>query len=218
MKSLLFSLRIFLASLYFRPQVFTVCDDSDCNDGICDVIIPQCSGLNYGQKIVKIFIAKNEAADFDDVAALATESEWDDRLDISCTGASKNDRIVAIGDLYDGLKPAEATETEEGPYGQTELVNIIDTITFDIKRWDDNLIDSINMLRCLASVKFWYLTETGYLFGGITGFTNASIVWGHLQHNGTGQGKTKSSNTITWKAIDQSVPVLATFLKTKQNP
>jgi hypothetical protein len=200
------------------PSIFTVCDDADCTDGICDVVIPQCAGLDYGQKIVKIFIAKPEAADFASVAAMAIEANWDTALGYDCTGASKDDRLVAIGDLYDGLKPASEVETEEGPYGQTELVNATHTVTFDIKRWDNALIDSINLLRCRSSLKLWYLTDTGYVFGGVTGFTEVGAIWGHIQHNGTGQGKVKSSNTLSWKDIDQSVPVLATFLKTKQNP
>src|SRR3990172_12307984 len=78
------------------PFVFAVCDTLDCDDGICDVVIPACKGDDYGQEIVKIFVAKNDAADFASEAAMAIEGTWDTRLGYNCTGANKNDRIVAI--------------------------------------------------------------------------------------------------------------------------
>jgi hypothetical protein len=200
------------------PRIFTICDTLDCDDGICNVVIPKCKGDDYGQEIVKIIVAKNEAADFASLAAMAVEANWDTKLAFSCTGASKNDRLVIIGDVYDGVKPTSDTETEPAPYGVTELVNKTHTITFALKRWETSLIDEINLLQCRNTLKFWYLTDTGWVFGGVTGFTNAAIVWGDMEHNGPGGGRPKTSNTITYKKVELTTPVFTPFLKAKQNP
>src|SRR3990172_246546 len=109
--------------------VVSVCDSVACSDGICNVVIP-CKGTDFGKKIVKIFIARPDAADFASEVSLATQADWTTRLAISCTGATKVDRIIAIGDLHDGLKPAEETSTEEAPYGGDELTDIKSTVTF----------------------------------------------------------------------------------------
>lgn len=208
---------LFVNTTLSKPSVFTVCDTLDCDGGICNVVIPQCVGDDFGQEIVKIFVAKNEAADFASLVDLATIGTWQTKLGYDCTGANKNDRIVVIGNLYDGVKPPSENETQPAPYGVTELVQSTHTITFAIKRWDADLIDAINDIRCRNSVKFWYLTDTGWLFGGTTGYENSSIVWGHIEHNGPGGGKVKSSNTITWKGIDQSVPVYIPTLASETN-
>ena len=205
------------ASKKALPSIFAVCDDLDCDGGICDVVIPQCTGDDFGQEVVKIFVAKSEAADFASVIDLATEATWDTKLGYDCTGANKNDRVVAIGDLYDGVIPEAERETQAAPYGVIEEVQRTRTLNFNIKRWDTALIDDINQIKCRASVKFWYLTDTGWLFGGVTGFENASIMWGDVEHNGPGGGKVKSTNVVTWKKLDLTVPVYAPFLKSKVN-
>lgn len=201
-----------------HPLILSVCDTLDCDSGICDVVIPACIGEDYGKRIVRVFIAKDEAADFASTTDLATEATWDTKLGYNCTGANLDNRIVSIGYVYDGVKPAEALETEPGPFGNDELVNIKDTVTFSIKKWDTTLIDSINDLRCRPTVKMWYVTDTGWVFGGVTGFENTSIVWGHIQHPGNGGGRVKSDNTMSWNQIDQSTPVYLPELIDKINP
>lgn len=210
--------RTLLSSKNIHPLILSVCDTIDCDSGICDVVIPACVGEDYGKRIVRIFIAKDEAADFASAADLATEATWDTKLGYDCTGANLDNRIVSIGYIHDGVKPAEAIETEPGPFGNDELTNIKDTVTFSIKKWDTTLIDSINDLRCRPTVKMWYVTDTGWVFGGVTGFENTSIVWGHIQHTGNGGGRVKSDNTMSWNQIDQSVPVYVPGLIDKVNP
>jgi len=197
--------------------VAAVCDAVLCSDGICNVVIP-CKGTNFGKKIVKFFVARVDAADFASEASLITEADWTTRMAISCTGVTKVDRIVAVGDVHDGTKPPEETTTEEAPYGGDERTSTKQTVTFSIKRWDAALVTSINTLRCFEGLKMWYLTETGWLFGGVGGFDQVSSVWGMIQHPGTIGTRLKSDNTMSWIQEDQSVPVFTPFLATKVNP
>jgi len=192
-----------------------VCDSFNCDSAIGTVTIPNCGDVDFGQKIVKIFVGKTDAADFADTTALATQSVWQTRL--SSTGSTAANFLVAVGDLHNGLKPAAETETQEAPYGGDELVARKHSVTFEIRRWNTTLVTSINNLRCRDQYKVWFLTNTGYLFGGITGFENTSINWGGLEFNGIGNGTGKSTNTMTYFAKDDSVPVSASFLKTLTN-
>lgn len=192
-----------------------VCDSFNCDSDIGNAVIPNCGPVDFGQKIVKIFISRTDADSFTDTTALATESTWRNRL--SASGSTSANYIVAIGDLHNGLKPAAEVETQEAPYGGDELVSRKHSATFEIRRWNAALVTSINNLRCRDQYKVWFLTNTGYLFGGITGFENTSINWGGLEMNGIGNGTSKSSNTMTYFAKDDSVPVSAPFLKTLVN-
>lgn len=196
--------------------VLSVCDDLDCDSGISNVVIP-CKGKDFGKRIVKFFFARDDAADFASEASLNTQADWATRLALPVTGVGSTDRIVAVGDVHDGVKPAEANTTEPAPYGGDELIESKQTVTFAIKRWDEDLIDSINSIRCFVGMKMWYLTDTGYLFGGVTGHENTSTVWGTIQHPGNGGGRVKSDNTITWISADQSVPVYNPWLATMNN-
>jgi hypothetical protein len=195
-----------------------ICDTFSCTNGIGDTVIPNCGDVDYGKKIVKVFLMKTTGAGFPDVSSLIVESNWTTRMGYAATGANSVDRIVALGDLHVGIKPAAEVETEEAPYGGDELVARKHSITFEIKRWNAALITAINNLRCIDQYNFWYLTETGYLFGGIAGYPSASFVWGGLEHAGIGQGKSKSTNAVSWYSKDDSIGYLTTFLKTKTNP
>lgn len=194
-----------------------VCDTYNCSEGLPNASIPNCGDVDYGQAFVKFFFAKDTAANFVDETSLTSSSAWQTRLAYTTSGANYNDRIVAFGDVHNGLKPAAEPETQLAPYGGDELITRKHTITFEVKRWNRNLIDSINAMRCTSGYKVWALTNKGYLYGGTTGFENCSIQWGGQEFAGIGNGKTKSTNTITWNSIDDSEPVEATFLKTLTN-
>jgi len=207
--------KIFSALLMLQRGV---CDSFDCTTGIGNVVIPNCGDVDFGQKIVKVFVARPDAANFADLTALATLSVWTTKTGYSPSDPTNGvNRIVVIGDVHNGLKPATENETEEAPYGGDELVSRKHTASFDIKRWNTALITSINQLRCRDEYKVWVLTNTGWLFGGVTGFEGASIELGGLEFNGFGNGKGKSGNKITWRAKDDSVPVYLPTLKTITN-
>ena len=194
-----------------------VCDTFGCTSGIPNAVIPNCGDVDFGQAFVKLFFAKPEAANFTGESGLALQSEWATRLAYTSSGATATDRIVVMGDIHSGFKPASENETEQAPYGGDELINRKHTITFDIKRYDKQLVDSINQLRCFSKYKVWALSNTGYIFGGISGFEDCSIQWGGLEFAGIGNGKSKSSSIVTWNSKDDSEPVLAAFLKTLTN-
>jgi hypothetical protein len=194
-----------------------VCDTFNCTNGLPNAVIPNCGDVDYGQAFVKFFIAKDTAASFSDETDLVNSTTWQTKLGYSASGANAVNRIVAIGDVHNGLKPAAEAETEIAPYGGDELITRKHTVTFEIKRWNKDLVDSVNQLRCVSKYKVWALTNKGYLFGGTTGWEDSSISWGGIEFAGIGAGKSKSTNTITFNAIDDSEPVLATFLKTLTN-
>lgn len=196
--------------------IANVCDTFDCDNGICNVEIP-CKGIDFGKRIVKIFIERPDSADFTTPTSLQTQADWAARLAIDCTGANASQRIVAIGDVHDGIKPKSEVQTEPGPYGGDEETERKQSVTFNIKRWDLALFDSVNYLRCRDMFKMRYLTDTGYLFGGPGGFKNVSIMWGDLEHPGNGGGRVLSQNVMTWLQSDQSKPVYAPFLATMTN-
>lgn len=214
----------FMNAMFGKPTGWTgevlgsICDTLDCDGGICDIDIPECGDIDFGQKIVKVFIALPEADDFNDVTDLTTEGSWQAKLALPCTGATAVNRIVEVGLVHTGLKPPTEDETEEGAYGGDELVSRKHLITFEIKRWNLELFASINEARCRETIKLWYLTNTNYLFGGITGVENVSVNWGSLQFNGIGNGKSKSDNTMSWFAKDDSIPVSTPFLANLTNP
>lgn len=195
-----------------------VCDTFNCATGIPNVVVPNCGDTNFGQAIVKIFLQRTDGNGFDDETDVVTEGTWNTKLAISPTGSTYYNRIVAIGDLHTGVKPATENETQQAPFGGDELVSRKHTVTFEIKRWNRALIDSINQLRCFSSYRAWLLTDKGYLLGGHEGYDNVSIQWGSQEFLGIGNGKTKSSNIMSWTSLDDSEPLLTTFLLTKQNP
>lgn len=194
-----------------------VCDSFNCSSGVPTVAIPACGDVDYGQAIVKIFIARLDSTGFNDETDFSSETTWNTKLGYSATGSSYVERIVAIGDLYNGLKPATEDETEPAPYGGDELISRKHTVTFEIKRFNRQLFDSINQLRCRNQYKMWFLTNKGYCFGDWEGYNNVSINWGSMELSGIGNGKSKSSNTMTWTAIDDSEPIYLPFLATKTN-
>jgi hypothetical protein len=194
-----------------------VCSTFDCTAGLPNVVIPNCGNVDFGQAFVKVFIALPEASSFNGESDLANSATWATRLAYTASGATKAQRIVVIGDLYSGFKPQAELETEQAPYGGDELINRKHKITFEIKKWNKQLIDSLNQLRCFGRVRVWALSNTGYIFGGETGFEDANLNLGGLEFAGIGNGQTKSTNEISWNAIDDSEPVLAAFLKTMTN-
>lgn len=187
-----------------------------CTGCIGKVDIPNCGDTDLGKAIVKIFIQKTGGSGFLDYDDLVLESSWQTKLAI----ADYNDceeRIVSIGFLHDGAVPDADQTTQTAPFGGDELTNMKSTATWKIKRYDADLIETIDKLRCLNAVNFWYLTDKLYLFGGVDGYTNASIAWGNYSIEGY-DNRSGSNHTATWTGIQQHKPVLATFLKNISNP
>lgn len=196
--------------------LMTLCSDIGCDDGIDDVEIP-CNPDDFGQMFVRVFIAKPNAASFASTTDLADQSVWDTRLGYDPTGANAEDRIVSIGEVHDGRRPAAAEETEEGPYGGDELVTAKHMATWSFKRLNAALMTRINSLRCQDRYKFWYVTDTGWVFGGVDGY-DASIMWGFIEHAGPGQGRAKTANKASWRSRTDEAPVYIPTLRKAVNP
>ena len=187
-----------------------------CTGCIDKIEIPNCGDTDLGKAIVKIFIQKVSGTGFDDEADLSLEASWQSKMAIADYGDC-DDRIVSIGFLHDGVIPDGDQATIIAPFGGQELINMTNTVTFKIKRYNANLIEAIDKLRCLNAVNFWFLTDKLYLFGGLKGYTNASIAWGNYAMEGF-DNKSGSNNTVTWTGIQQHKPVLNTFLEDMTNP
>lgn len=197
--------------------LLNICDTFDCDAGI-DNFPELCGqGKDFGQKIVAAFLARNDADDlFADNTELTTESEWQTRLDLSPSGPNASNRIVSIKNIYTGIKPAADKETVEAPDGGTELVNMTKKLTGELQRLNEDVIDWINDARCRNPWRLWYLTNTGWLFGSPTGFSEVSILWDDIQHAGIGQGRAKVMFEMSWRGLDSPSPVYAPFLRTIQ--
>lgn len=192
-----------------------ICTDL-CTGCIDKVDIPNCGDTDLGKSVVKIFIQKNEGAAFIDYPDLALEASWITKMAITDYNVC-DDRIISIGDLHEGTVPDADQATETAPYGGDELVNMTNSAVWKIKRFDPALVATIDKLRCLGSVNFWFLTNRLYLFGGITGYTNTSIKWGNYAIESF-DARSGANCVATWVGKQQYLPIYADFLKTISNP
>lgn len=187
-----------------------------CTGCIPKVDIPNCGDIDLGKAVVKIFVQKVAGTGFSTYADLALQSEWQTKLAIADYGDC-DDRIVAIGNLHDGQVPQAEQATEKAPYGGEELVNMNNTATWKIKRFNAALVAIIDKLRCIDTYNFWFLTNKGYLFGGLTGYQNTSIQWGNYAIEGF-DTKSGAYCTATWEDKQVYLPVSASFLADLTNP
>jgi len=187
-----------------------------CDGCIPKVAIPNCGDIDLGKSLVKIFIQKTSGSGFTNYTNLASQAEWQTKLAIADYGDC-DDRIVAIGDLHDGMVPQAEQATEVAPYGGQELINMNNTATWKIKRFNADLVATIDKLRCIDTYNFWFLTNKYYLFGGVNGYQNTSIQWSNYAIEGY-DTKSGSYCTASWEDKQVYKPVLTTFLADLTNP
>ena len=119
----------------------------------------------------------------------------------SCSGDSPNlaniqaaqlesdeNKLLVIGPITNGQRTEADRETEEGADTTDGLVNVISQsiqITGKLKFLDETIREDLEGLNCYERLRLWVVTDTGWLFGGCTGYSVANFISG-LLHDGYG--------------------------------
>jgi len=135
----------------------------DCDYDLPAVSFADCDPETNLSQISKIRIAKKTAADFSD---WTQASEWATRISATSTDPDAIRELSVIGD-----KPKPET-TKKGISGGREIV-AAKKHTLNVEIDESNAINHefVRGTKCIKTVKFWYGTIGGLLFGGNTGIT-----------------------------------------------
>lgn len=171
----------------------STCVDITCTDGCTDQLpvasFNICSPeTNFGQ-IAKIYIA-NDGYPLTDENSL---SEWQTRANLVATDASRILEISVIGD-----KPLAGTNEVPISRGRTTNGPKDHSINFKIDETNDANYELMRKFECGKTMRIWYETLEGLLYGGATGIL-ASITIGEVIPEGTGDLIT-FQGTAKWKS------------------
>ncbi len=179
----------------------------------------KCDAVKYGNQIVKAFFQKMTGTDFDGTGGntITTEADWDTR--IAATGANK---IVAISNMTSAERPSILGNVEDGnavPYGGKEIIDRIQSITFDLKYASAHTFLQLDMVQCWGLTRFWFLDNMNWLWAYDTtgaGNPDATLLGTTYGQKGIGTRNKAEKNEITWNNLKQPVPVAQlAFLQTK---
>lgn len=135
---------------------------NDCATNIPDVSFADCNPEINLSQIAKIYLAKPVAASFSD---WTQASEWATRIS---TTDDTDDAIRPLTVIGDKPLPETGTKTISG--GRIVTTDKKHTINFDIDESNATNHDfARGASKCTKSVKFWYETIGGKLFGGNDG-------------------------------------------------
>lgn len=141
-------------------DTLVICPD-DCDFSLPPVSFGECNPEVNLSQIAKIYLAKPQASAFTDVTDI---NEWNARLSETDTGANAIRPIIVIGDKP---LPEKTERTISG--GRTVVTDKKHVVNFDIDETNAQNHDFVRNTKCIKSVKFWYETIGGLLFGGNTG-------------------------------------------------
>jgi hypothetical protein len=135
---------------------------ADCEDlDIPAVLFTECDPETNLSQIAKIYIAKQDAADFSNWRLAA---EWTARLSVDAVDPETIRPLTVIGD-----KPLPEITERTISGGRTVVTGGKQQINFDIDESNATNHEFARGTKCVKQVKFWYETIGGILFGGNTG-------------------------------------------------
>ena len=189
----------------------SICDTLNCEDGLPTIPTPDCGAVNYGRKVVRVFLGEIDANPFSSTSSIQTLADWENRLAEPSTGDTQV-RLVSLGYIYDGVKPEGEIETQESWTGALEMIEGTQRIEGYLKKFTADSFEEINKLRCRNAYTVWFVTDKDYVLGGLTGLKRATVMIGNWEVVGTGNGSNRCKVTIEWRTLDDTTPYLCTGL------
>jgi hypothetical protein len=107
--------------------------------------------------------------------------------------------IFIISDIANGVKmPSERQEITgaDTPDNLPEVISETTGISGNIVRFNLDILNDIEKLNCYKRLKLWYVTNKGWCFGGLTGFTIPNYISDWI-HEGYG-GRSKIPFEFKW--------------------
>lgn len=179
----------------------------------------KCDAVKYGNQIVKIFFQKMTGDDFTGAGGknITVEADWDTK--IASTGVNK---VVAVSNITSAERPSVLGTVEDGnnvPYGGKEIIDRMQSITFDLKYASANTFLELDMIQCWGLTRFWFLDNMNWLWAfDKTGAGNpdATLLATTYGQKGIGTRNKAEKNEVTWNNLIQPIPVAnLPFLQTK---
>ncbi len=92
--------------------------------------------------------------------------------------------IFILNDIANGAKmPSEKQELSgaDTPDNLPETISEITGISGNIVRFNLDVLNDLEKLNCYNRLKLWYVTNKGWCFGGLTGYTTNNYIsdWIH---------------------------------------
>lgn len=96
--------------------------------------------------------------------------------------------IIVVGPITNGQRVESEREEETGADTVDNMTNVISQtlqITGKLKYLDETVREDLESLNCFDRLHMWIITNTGWLFGGCTGYNVANYI-SALMHDGYG--------------------------------
>jgi hypothetical protein len=96
--------------------------------------------------------------------------------------------MIVINDISNGIKmPSEVVEISDADTADNlpETITSREGISGNLKRFNLALLNQIEVLNCHKRLKMWYVTNKGWCFGGLLGYT-VSNYFKDIEHAGYG--------------------------------
>ena len=140
----------------------------DCDFNLPATSFAECNPEVNLSQIAKIYVAKPEAASFSDPYDI---TEWNTRLSETANDADSIRPLTVIGDKP---LPEKTEKTISG--NRIVVTDKKHTLNFDIDESNAINHEFVRGSKCIKSVKFWYETIGGKLFGGPDGINGTIAV------------------------------------------
>lgn len=137
----------------------------NCIDDLQGITNDNCTKIDYGNQIVKVFFQKIDGANFDGQVGhdVTLQADWESK--ISATG---DDKIIVIPNVT-GILPSVEPVVEEGqdvPYGGREPIEYTQQIEAMMRYPSSDTLNQVETLTyCSGALRMWFLTNNNYLFG-----------------------------------------------------
>jgi len=163
---------------------------STCSTWIDGHAIPtSCNAVDFGIPKMVILAAPDTTFSFASDHLVPSVAEF--------TTAGSD--IFILNDIANGVKmPSEKQELSgaDTPDNLPEVISEITGISGNIVRFNLDVLNDIEKLNCYTRLKMWYITNKGWCFGGLTGYTINNYVPDWI-HEGFG-GRSKIPFEFKW--------------------
>ena len=163
---------------------------TQCTTWIDAHVIPtSCNAVDFGFPKMLILAAPDTVFSFASGNLVPTVAEF--------TTAGSD--IFIIADIANGVKlPSEKQELTgaDTPDNLPETLSETAGISGNIVRFNLDILNDLEKLNCYTRLKLWYVTNKGWCFGGLTGFTVNNYVEDWV-HDGFG-GRSKIPFIMKW--------------------
>jgi hypothetical protein len=114
--------------------------------------------------------------------------------------------VIVINDIANGVKITEEVQEISGADTSDNLPDYvlpITGITGNLKTFNLSILNYLEQLNCHTRLYLWYVTNTGWCFGGQTGYLTPNY-WKDWEHPGYGPNRSMIPVSFKWnKPLDK---------------